>query len=399
MDSEDRYLAEVAVHLTLPDQPKAEILEELAVHLGDTIADLQEAGLEPEAAQSEALARLGPPAGLARAIMAAHRSPAQLLAAAGAGTWAAIGSGVAGAVTGWLVVLLASVLGWLMVWQVAKALDIYYTGWTGGWNTVLTAVALAIGTFSAGAGAVRAVALRGWRAPSEVRGLVALAGGVTLAFPVLFLFEAALNWASVLGLVLVPVAFAFGTRFDTFGPLGARALGVLLIAAMAVVLPVSGAALVTANHTQSYSWNEETLGAGMLPPWWGGSPESAAVLFSSQSTSMALGTDSVEYDLVSQQAIAQFRDFRLEAWIGEPPHDDWRLVAGQTGPYAVAPALLDGTTLSGTITFNQAPNVDWAGVVLTAAGPDGQRYLLDASGPERTEFFGSVWSWFAALAR
>jgi hypothetical protein len=67
-----------------------------------------------------------------------------------------------------------------------------------------------------------------------------------------------------------------------------------------------------------------------------------------------------------------------------------RLVPGQTGPYAVGPAQLDGTTLSGTITFNQAPNVDWAGVVLTAGGPDGQRYLLDASGPERTEFFGSV---------
>jgi HAAS len=319
MGPADRYLAEVAAHLTLPDELRAEILEELAAHIGDAAADLRAAGHELDVAEIEALARLGPPATLARALVAARRRPAQLLAAAGVGTWAAIGSGVAGAVTGWLVVLLASVLGSLVVWQVAKALDIYYTGWTGGWNTVLTAVALAIGTFSAGAGAVRAVALRGWRAPSEVRGLVALAGGVMLAFPVLFLFEATLNWASVLGLILVPVAFAFGTRFDTFGPLGARALGVLLIAALAVVLLVNGAVVVTANHTQNYSWNEEVFGAGVLPPWWGGSPESAAVLLGSQSTSTALGVETIEYDAVSQQAVAQLRDFRLEAWIGERP--------------------------------------------------------------------------------
>jgi hypothetical protein len=59
----------------------------------------------------------------------------------------------------------------------------------------------------------------------------------------------------------------------------------------------------------------------------------------------------------------------------------------------------DGAAVSGTIAFNSEPGVDWAQVVLTAFGPDGHRYLLWASGPQQSEFFGSVASWFAAVAR
>ena len=400
MGPADRYLAEVAAHLTLPDEPRAEILEELAAHIGDAAADLRAAGHEPDVAEMEALARLGPPATIARALVAARRGPAQLLAAAGAGTWAALGSGVYGALTGWVVVVIASVVGLIITHWAVDALGVYFRGWAGGWNTVLTALVLAVGAYTAGAAATRGVARRDWWAASEIRGDVAVIGAITVAFLILVVYEASLNWASVLALILVPCAFAAGTRIETPPLRRFRDLGVLLVAALVIVLVGSFATWAAAGHPDSYSWNEETLGAGILPPWWGGSPDSAHSRFdASTSTSTALGTESVEYDAVSQQAIAQLRDFRLEAWIGEPPHDDWHLVPGQTRPFAVAPAQLDGTTLSGTIVFNQVPEVDWAGVVLTAVGPDGQRYLLDVSGLEQTEFFGSVFSWFAALAR
>lgn len=400
MPTQDRYLAEVTSYLTLPDELKAEILEELAVHLGDTVAGLQEAGLSEQAAEAEALSRLGPPAALARALVAARRRPAQLLAAAGAGTWAAIGSGFTGAAGALLVVLLAAIVGSIATRQVAGALGIYPTGWTGEWNTVLTGVVFAVGALYAGAAAVSGVARRGWRAPSEVRPVVAVVGGFLIAFLVLVLFEAALNWASVIALALVPAAFAVGTQVDTVRPLRVRILGVLCLAATAVVLTVGVATFAAAGQAQSYSWNADSVGAGILPQWWGGSSRRANALFGTTgSRSSALGVETVEYQVANPGAIAQLSDFRLEAWIGQPPQDDWHLAPGQTGPFAVAPAELDGTTLSGTIIFNQAPNIDWAEVVLTAVGPDGQRYLLDASGPEQTQFFGSVWSWFAALAR
>ena len=60
---------------------------------------------------------------------------------------------------------------------------------------------------------------------------------------------------------------------------------------------------------------------------------------------------------------------------------------------------VDGTSMSGTIVFNQEPLANWAAVVLTAVGPDGRRYVLAATGPEQTEFFGTVWNWIAALTR
>jgi hypothetical protein len=398
MDPKDQYLTEVAGFLTLPEELKAEILEELAAHLADTVADLENTGLEPDLAEAEALARLGQPDHLARALATAHRTPAQLLAAAGAGTWAAIGSGVGGAIVGWLVVMLAAILGTIVVRQVTAALDIYFTGWTGGWNTVLTGLVLAAGALAAGTAAVHAVARRGWRAPYEVRDVVALTGGTALALLVLVLFEASLNWASVLALSLVPIAFAVGTRVSTLRPTGIRTLGVLSIATAAVVLVAGLMTGVSAGPSQSYSWNQDSIGSGILPPWWGGSSERANALFGSQSSSStALGGETIEYQASSQQAIAQLRDFRLEAWVAQAPRDDWRLVPGQTRPFAVAPAYFDGTTISGTIAYNQSPTVTWAQVVLTAVGHDGQRYLLDASGPQQTEFFGSVWSWFAAL--
>jgi HAAS len=391
MNAQNRYFGEVNSHLTLPDELKSEVLEELAAHVADTIADLQDAGLGPETAESEAISRLGPPSELARALVAARRTPRQLLAAAGSGTWAAIGSGIKGAITGWLIVAIASAF----VWAVAHQ----FRGWSAGWNTVLTAMVLATGAFAAGTAATRTVARRAWRAAPEVRNGVALAGAGVLAFLVLGLFETSLNWASVLGLAIVPLAFAAGTRTGDVRP-GIRTAVVLFVAAAILTAGAAFATQLSRGRIDSYSWNEDTFGAGILPLWWGGSSTAAdALLQGSVSTSQMVGTEAIEYQVPSPQVIARLTDFRLEAWVADAPRDDWHLAPGQTAPYAVAPAYVDGTSMSGTIVFNQEPLANWAAVVLTAVGPDGRRYVLAATGPEQTEFFGTVWNWIAALTR
>jgi hypothetical protein len=134
----------------------------------------------------------------------------------------------------------------------------------------------------------------------------------------------------------------------------------------------------------------------------GKSTDAEAALSTSQA-SLALarppGIATISVDATSAAVAARFRDYRLEAWRAETPQDGWRLQPGQGAPFASAPASVDGTTVSGTITFNRRPGLDWAEVVLTAVAPDGRRYLLYGSGPQPTQFYGSVASWFEALTR
>lgn len=213
--------------------------------------------------------------------------------------------------------------------------------------------------------------------------------------------QESLNWASVVAYLAIPVAFVVGARFERtprlrWGPI-LLTMTVLLVGVLAV--GTAGGFAPRGGPSGGYSWTNETHGYSMIAPWWAepGSPESNIV--DSEMGWGTLGIDSVSIEASSAAAIARFSDWRLEAWRAEAPQDGWALAAGQTKPFASFPAVADGTTISGMIAFDQEPDVEWAQIVLTATGPDGRRYLIWASGPEQSEFFGSVWSWFQALAR
>lgn len=157
-EARDRFLEAVAAQLPLPDEVRPEVLEELAVHLADSAAELVALGRTPEAADAEAITRLGSPSELAHGLARAHRGRMQLLAAAGAGTWAAVRTGVLGSLGGWLLIVLASILATTVVRTAAQGLGLQLNvSWSGGWNTVLTAAGLNVGALLAGAAAVRAV--------------------------------------------------------------------------------------------------------------------------------------------------------------------------------------------------------------------------------------------------
>jgi hypothetical protein len=398
MDARDRFLNEVAAALPLPDEARREVIEELAVHLADSIAELMDKGRARELAEDEAIARLGPPTDLARELARAHRGPSQLLAAAGAGTWAAVRAGFQGALIGWLLIVLVSIVAVTAVRTAAGWLGLQPNlSWPSGWNTVLTAAGLNLGALLAGAAAVRAVACRGWRTPNEVRGAVIGMGGLAVGWLALVVFETALNWASVVALLLVPMSFGIGARIERLGSINLRSAGSVIIGGFLLVTLVSvGAAAI--GGASSFEWSETTHGYEMIAPWWQDPAAGATLDFPSGSSgSTAVGVDTISMDAASPAVIAKFRDFRFEAWRAEAPRDGWRLVPDQVAPFATAPATVDGLSISGTLRFDQTPGVDWAEVVLTGMGPDGGRYLLTASGPEPTEFHGSVWSWFSAL--
>jgi hypothetical protein len=396
----DQYLAHVSGLLPLPGPRRAEVLEELAAHLGDGEADLIAQGLAPDAAETEVLRRLGSPDQLARSLLRAHQTRSELLAAAGAGVVAAVRSGIYGALAGWFLVALASLLATVVLQNMRPTLG-QPSGWTPGWNSVITGAGGVIGAALAGAAAVRAVAARSWRPVSEIRLAVAVAGAIVVAYLALVLAQETLNWASVVAYLAVPMAFVIGVRFDRLGHPHRRRLlaATTLLFAVALVLGTAGGFAGSSSGSFSMEWNDESHGYAMIAPWWQQPGSADADIVDSE---MSWGTNrfsSITIDADSAAVAAQFSDARFEAWRAEPPRDGWALLPGQLGPYATAPVFVDRAAFSGAIALDQAPDVEWSQVVLTAAGPDGHRYLLWASGPQQSEFFGSVASWFAALAR
>jgi hypothetical protein len=222
-----------------------------------------------------------------------------------------------------------------------------------------------------------------------------------IGFLALVSAQESLNWASVIAYLAVPLAFVVGARFERLGPPRWHHLvGATVILLIGVV--VAGAAGGYASRggpAGGYSWNDATHGYSMVAPWWQEPGSSNSDIVGSGEGWGAVGIDAVTVEAASAAALSKFADFRLEAWRAEAPQDGWALVPGQKGPFATAAVSPDGATVSGTIAFNTEPNVDWAQIVLTATGPGGHRYLLWASGPQQSEFFGSVSSWFGAIAR
>jgi hypothetical protein len=210
-----------------------------------------------------------------------------------------------------------------------------------------------------------------------------------------------LNWASVACLLVVPLSFAAGARFHRLKPPRPRsvAAALLLIGVIGVGSATVVHTLVSPAEVSSYSWSTLTHGYEMIAPWWQDpATDEPPAFIESSSASWADGTVTLSVDAASPTVASSFHGLRLEAWRAEPPGDGWRLLPGQTAPFATAPTTRDGATFAGSLQFNRTPGVTWAQVVLTGIGPDGSRYLLYGSWPESTVFSGSVWDWFARLS-
>ncbi len=119
------WLAAVARCLDAMPDTEAEVLEELAAHLDDRVAEAVAVGLEPAEAERRARNRLGDPASLGRSIRKAKRSRKSALALVG-GSAVALGAGTAiGAVAGFIALYLA--------WTAASVADFaiaHGSGWS-----------------------------------------------------------------------------------------------------------------------------------------------------------------------------------------------------------------------------------------------------------------------------
>ena len=412
------YLQRVADRLPFDESGKLDILRELAGHLADSTARFEGEGLIGDAAERAAIERLGPPEQLADELTKAHHSPRRLLAAAGAGTWAAVG----GVVYGYLLTALA-----LTGVSIAAFILGSYLHWFGpstGYGldgTTTSLVALGAGAYAAGHKLTATIAGRAGYRISLVRRATALVGGGLVLVYSLVGWTGSLNWAEVGILLSLPAWFVIGAWRSNSAQFPSRQWRLRAIGlAFVVVLAALGLGFDQQPAGSAGSGGFQPAGIEKI-----GLPTPDAIIAATQADGfggVTLGRTTRIWVLVMDPAVlAGWRDFRVEAWraIGDPAIDpDLGIVVdpAATAPYAIGPAALDSglagftvdgindaipagvAQLSGSVTIDRNPNVTLAWVALTGVAPDGKRYLLASPSYETTTFHGTALDWLTAVA-
>jgi len=414
--SRDAFLQGIADGLPFDEAEKLDILHELAGHLADSTARLEADGLTREEAERTALDRLGPPDRLAAELTRARRTPHRLLAAAGAGTWAAASGVIYGYIFGVLILVVVSTVTAELVASVVHTFG-------GSWGshldtTAITLLALGVGAYVAGLKVTPVVAARAGYHLGAARRVTAALGGVLIAGYALLGWSGTLDWPDVAILVSLPAWFVVGAWRATAAAFPSRRWRLQILGLMLVVVPLG---LVVGAGQQSQS-----SGSGGLRPTGVEriglpTPEAVAAAQGIESGGGKVGgIESIGTAIRDPAVLAGWRDLRVEAWRGTGAVGiDPSLMAldpAARGPFAVGPAgfetpgqippwtwssgdaLTDGSVrLSGSVRIDRSPNVTLAWVAITGLGPDGRRYIISGPSFDSTAFNGTAWDWLTAV--
>jgi hypothetical protein len=411
------FLQRIADGLPFDEAEKLDILRELAGHLADSTARFESEGMTPESAERAALDRLGPPGRLANELTSARRTPRRLLAAAGAGTWAAVTGVVYGYVFGLLVLSAASIVTALLAASVVRLFGGSWGGLLDGSATTL--LALGVGAYAAGLKVTPAVAARaGYRIRTARRVTTALGGALILGYALVG-WSGTLTWPAVAVLLSLPGWFVLGAWRATDASFPSRQWRLRIIGLALVIVPL---ALVLGMSVQPQSSGSITsdpndVGRIGLPI-----PEAvAAAQDIGQGSAKAGGFVWISTVVRDPAVIAGWRDLRVEAWRGiskdgVDPTVLPVLDPAARGPFAVGPAgfeppgqfpfgtwssstaVPDGSVqLDGSVRIDRSPSVTLAWLAITGVGPDGRRYIINGPSFESTAFNGTAWDWLTAV--
>ena len=208
----DIYLDRLASALPLPETERAAAVEEIAAYLADATAALVERGVPREAAQRQALERLGAPERLAGDLAAAHRQPRHLLEAAGTAVAVTLGTAFRGVVGAGALILLVTLIFGLALAAVRKVVgpQLLAMDWSPLLDGLLPAVVGAVTAYAVGRAVVSPVSLAARRAPEQVRPVALVVGGVLMTLIGLTAIEAHWTAPTALLMAALPVWFALG---------------------------------------------------------------------------------------------------------------------------------------------------------------------------------------------
>jgi hypothetical protein len=411
------FFAEVENALPFGEAERAEILEELRAHVSDSMVELEGEGLSPDAAERVAVDRLGEPGRLARDLARARRSRRRLLAAAGAGSWAVVTSGI----YGWVVGLLIAATAWFGSLAVVRFVGPFAFD-------SISFIAIGVALYVAGSVVTPVVAERAGYRAQAVRRVVTLAGALGLATYALVGWSGPLDAVGVAARLTLPLWWIAGTsRRSKVGRGSIRTIGGLLLVAFVVTVGVQFAQLqlrgLAAGAPGDVTWDGELNISRIAAPV----PATIAAAITgnghasiSGSSGVAAGTFMV--DVSDATVLAGWSDLRVEAWRAVEPSGVWPTPVSPdvAGPFAVAPAVwsppseLPGggltwsssvpwgpqaMTLSGSVRLDGTPWLTAAWVALTGVAPDGTRYLIAEPNYVEATFNGTALGWLEAAIR
>ena len=404
-DERTAYLDRLSERLGLPEPYATDVRAEVASHLDDAIDEGRAAGLDDMAATHEALARLGPPDALADGLRAAHQTRRRLVAAIAGGATAAIGGGIVGTVFGWMLLVALGICAAALAAAVGRVTGVRLDAPglpSATWQGLLAALAMAVGAFLAGRAAVRATTARSRRKTRSIAVGWSVLGAVALAVWLLFVFRTTLDGLVVAAELFVPIAFVLGATVGA--ERSAPRHGQVLLLAVAITSLTGLAGLVAWGGVASqqlesvgsgpYASMDELWHAQGFDPLGRPSPESMQGVFGDQSLGQSNGVATMSAAVVDAAGLRGWTGLALEAWRRDP--QTMAVLPGETGPFASAPARLEGDQIQASMRVDKVRGVDAYAAVLVGIGPDGVSYVLAGPNGLQTHFVGTIWDWLTA---
>ncbi|MEO8468477.1 MAG: permease prefix domain 1-containing protein [Chloroflexota bacterium] len=407
----EAFLGDVADALPFADTERAEIVEELRAHLDDSTVALQAEGLNVDVARRTALDRLGPPDRLARAMTEARRSPRRLLAAAGAGSWALVRTGV----YGWALGLLVAAVAWAVTVALVRFVGAFAFD-------PVSYLAIGVALYVAGSAAPSVVARRAGYRVESVRWAVAAMGAIVFGTYALIGWSGPLDLVAVAAILALPAWWIVGTlRRVPVGRASLRTFAALVTVAAIVSV---GIQLGQSGLRQTATPSDYSVDLGLdriaVP-----APDAISSVVTGEggasgggASGFVAGTFTI--DVADMVAFAGWTDLRIEAWMAiDPSGVEPTAVSPQvTGPFIVAPAVwgppgeLGGgqlkwsgsnpwgpraATLIGSVRLDRTPWLTAAWVGFTGVAPDGVRYRITEPQYEQAIFNGTPAQWLEAV--
>ena len=403
----EAYLERLADQLPLPPGERDGVLEEIAAHVAAAAEDLAARGIPIDVAERQALERLGPPALLARDLAAAHRTPANLLQAAGVAFRVTLVTGFKMLLAVYAIGITAFFAGALVYSLLRKwtGIDIGLV-WGPIWESLYVAGASGITAYAIGRLLPPAVSVAARRPVEQVRWVIGGIGAPLAAWIGLFGIDSRWMLPGAVVMVLLPAWFVLGVVRPGLVPSWFAGAWQVVVAMALVVAVVSvglfyatGGSSGSSGGVQPQEWDPNAVFSPIAPI--ARSPEQPFVENASIDTGSAYRgagpvTWAIDGQLAAAAQLAGWTDLHLEAWPSridphglDPAPVDHAIATGQL--------LVAGRNFSGEVTFMPQPDVDGYYIALIGRDPEGTRMQLGWPQWGQWTWAGSVWQYFTVL--
>lgn len=403
------YLDRLTASMSLPDAERLAAAEEIAAHVDEAMADMQDRGLPAHVAEQRALERLGAPERLASDLTAARRHGGHALAAVGTALRVSVVTGVQYLLFAWAAIMVVAIAVSIAVAGVHLILgaEILQADWTPLTASLFPAIAACAVAYGVGRTILPPVAVAARRSSAQVRVPLAVAGACVSAWFSLAVVEAPYHVAGALLMATTPAWFLGGLLRRRSRPapiLSSRilvfTLTIFVVGGIGLVLAAGGTSSAVSFESEAWDPNVEYAQVGPIA----GVDHPPLEFAESEGPVLGPGPGPVRLErswTAPGGFLEAWSDLRLEVWAGPSGMPSGPgLDPAATEPLATAPIAFDGRRLTGTLEFVPRPDREFYYVATTGIGPDGIRMQLTWPDLESWRWEGTVVDFVrASLAR